>query len=62
MSDKGIDIYRKILKENVYTCMEWSRQSYEEVMNMPVQKLMDYLTWKTNLEESKRKMLEEQNI
>jgi len=39
--------------------MEWSKQSYEEVVNMPVQRLNDYLNWKHNLEEEKRKLMEE---
>lgn len=60
-NDKDISDYRKILKENVFTCMEWSHQSYEQIMLMPIQKLSDYLTWKTNLEEEKRKMLESQS-
>jgi len=60
-NDEDVSTYRKILKENVFACMEWSHQSYEQVMMMPAQKLSDYLKWKTNLEEEKRKMLENQS-
>ena len=41
----GID-YRKSLDSNVYACMELSKQSYNDVMNMPVKKMYDYLKWK----------------
>jgi len=37
-----------------------SRQSYSDVMKMPIKKLKDYIAWKTNLEEEKKKMMEEQ--
>lgn len=40
--------------------MEMSKQSYNEVSSMPVKKFYDYLKWKTDLEEDKRKMLLEE--
>ena len=40
--------------------MEMSKQSYVEVMNMPVKRLYDYLEWKVKLEEEKRKMMDEE--
>gem|GEM_PF-1316857 len=55
----GIDNYKKILNDNVFTGMELSGQSYNEIMGMPVKKLFDYLKWKNSLEDSKRKILEE---
>lgn len=55
----AIDSYKKVLNDNVFTCMELSHQSYNEVMAMPVKKLFDYLKWKNSLEDSKRKILEE---
>ena len=43
-------------------CMEMSKQSYPEIMNMPVTRFYNYLKWKTNLEDEKQKMvLEEVN-
>lgn len=39
--------------------MELSKQSYVDTVNMPVKKLYDYLKWKTELEESKQKEMEE---
>jgi len=39
--------------------MELSRQSYDQVMNMPVKKMYDYIKWKVDLEEKKQKNIEE---
>jgi hypothetical protein len=55
-----IAIYRKTLAENIYACMEMSGMSYSEVAAMPVKKLFDYLKWKSDLEEEKRKMMKEE--
>ena len=40
--------------------MEMSKQSYIEIMNMPVIKFYNYLKWKSNLEEEKQKMINEE--
>ena len=40
--------------------MEMSKQSYQEITLMPVKKFYDYLKWKTDLEEEKRKMILEE--
>jgi len=43
--------------------MEMSKQSYNEIMLMPVKRFSNYMRWKTNLEDEKQKMiLEEVNI
>jgi hypothetical protein len=42
--------------------MEMSKQSYESVMAMPVKKFYNYLKWKSDLEEEKKKMLAEEII
>jgi hypothetical protein len=39
--------------------MEMSKQSYEDVMNMPVQRFYEYLDWKIKFEESKIKEIKE---
>ncbi len=39
--------------------MEMSKQSYEEIINMPIKRMYDYLEWKNKLEEEKRKLLTE---
>jgi len=52
--------YKRELTENIFSCMEMSKQSYVEVVNMPVKKFYDYLSWKIKLEEEKRKIMEEE--
>lgn len=58
-SDNRINRYRSELEQNVYACMEMSKQSYSEVMMMPVQRFYNYLKWKSDLEEEKKKMMAE---
>jgi len=40
--------------------MEMSRQSYNDVVSMPVKRFYNYLKWKTDLEEEKQKLMEEE--
>jgi hypothetical protein len=42
--------------------MELSGQSYPDVMEMPVKRLQNYLKWKGELEEEKRKMITEEAL
>ena len=42
--------------------MEMSKQSYSGVIEMPVQRFYNYLKWKSDLEEEKKKMLAEEII
>jgi len=39
--------------------MEFSKQSWIDIMQMPVKKLYDYLKWKTKFEEEKLKAIKE---
>jgi hypothetical protein len=39
--------------------MEMSKQSYGDVMSMPVTRFQDYMKWKSDLEDEKQKMLVE---
>jgi len=57
--DKFHDEYIKSLRDNIYTCMEFSRQSYGEVIAMPIKRFYDYLKWKVDLEDKKRAEMEE---
>ncbi len=52
--------YRKSLEENIFSCMEMSKQSWHEVISMPVLKFTNYLKWKEKLEKEKKEKLEEQ--
>ena len=54
---ESINNYRDILEKNVFSCMEMSKQSYDETMSMPVKRFYNYLKWKTDLEEEKQKMI-----
>lgn len=40
--------------------MEMSKQPWAMIMIMPVKKLQDYLKWKAEYEEEKRKKIEEE--
>jgi len=52
--------YRQILHDNVFSCMEMSKQSWIDTMMMPVKTFSDYLKWKSTLEEEKKKLMEEE--
>jgi hypothetical protein len=39
--------------------MEMSKQSYIDIMSMPVSRFQSYLKWKTNLEDEKQKQMAE---
>ena len=41
-------------------CMEMSKQSYIETTMMPVKRFQDYLKWKSDLEEERKKMIQEE--
>ncbi len=40
--------------------MEMSKQGYQDVVAMPIKRFYNYLKWKTDLEEDKKKMIEDQ--
>jgi len=42
--------------------MEMSKQSYNDIIEMPVQRFYAYLKWKSDLEEEKKKMVAEEII
>jgi hypothetical protein len=42
--------------------MEMSKQSYPSVVGMPVQRFYNYLKWKNDLEEEKKKLMSEEVI
>lgn len=55
-----VDKFRKRIEEDIYTCMEFSGQSYPDVASMPAQRLYNYLKWKVKYENKKKEMMEEQ--
>jgi hypothetical protein len=40
--------------------MEMSKQSYDQVIQMPVKRFYSYLKWKSDLEEEKKKLVVEE--
>jgi hypothetical protein len=40
--------------------MEMSKQSYADIMLMPVKRFQDYMKWKNDLEDEKQKMILEE--
>jgi len=46
---------------DIYACIEMSKQSYFDIMMMPYKRFLDYLKWKSDLEEEKQKKFEEQS-
>jgi len=49
-----------MLESNIFACMEMSRQSYQNVTDMPIKRFYNYLKWKTDLEEDKKKTIDEE--
>ena len=60
MRPDSIEQYRKAIAADIYTCMELSKQSFIDVVQMPVQKFYDYMKWKTDLEEEKQRRIDEE--
>ena len=60
MQPSKIEEYTKSLAVDIFTCMELSKQSYVDVVNMPLKKFYDYMRWKTKLEEEKQKRIDEE--
>jgi len=60
MQPDDIEQYRKALAAEIFACMELSRQSYTDIVVMPVKRFHDYLKWKTDLEEEKQKRIDEE--
>lgn len=44
----------------MFACMELSRSAYIFVSEMPIKRFYNYLKWKTDLEEDKKKMVNEE--
>jgi len=42
--------------------MEMSKQSYIETIMMPVKRFQDYLKWKSDLEDERKKMIQEETL
>ena len=49
-----------MLEDNIFVCMELGKQPYSTVIEMPIQRMNKYLKWKSDLEEEKKSMMEEE--
>lgn len=54
-----IDKYQKNIDENVRSLMEMMNVAWDTIMYMPYKFFMDTLKWKVDLEEEKKKRMEE---
>jgi len=48
------------MDENIFSCMELTKQPYESIMLMPINRFQNFLKWKSNLEEEKQKAMTEE--
>jgi len=60
MDYDGITKYREIMDENIFSCMELTKQNYESIMVMPIKRFNDFLKWKLKLEEDKENLMKEE--
>lgn len=51
--------YRKTLEENIFNCIELTKQGYLETIMMPVNRFYNFLKWKAELEREKQKIINE---
>ena len=55
------DTFLETQNELIFAAMEAGNQQYESIVKMPVQKLNDYLKWKTKLNKEREAKLNESN-
>lgn len=60
MDSEVISKYRKVMNENIFSCIELTRSPYGDIMLMPINRFYDFLKWKSKLEEEKQKQMEEE--
>jgi hypothetical protein len=54
-NEKAQDKYTKTLEENIFLTMELGKQQYSSIIEMPVKRLENYLTWKIKFDEDTAK-------
>jgi len=59
--DETVPYVKKVIMNDIFACMELSKQSYIDVANMPYKRLEDYLKWKAELEDEKQKKFAEES-
>jgi hypothetical protein len=48
------------LEEDIFLCMEYSKQGYLDTMNMPIGRFRNYLKWKIKLEDKKKELMQDE--
>jgi hypothetical protein len=46
LNEDKIKAWKRDFQSNVFYTMELSKQSYSEIMNLPVKRFHDYVDWK----------------
>ena len=60
MDSEVITQYRKVMDENIFSCIELTHSPYSDIMMMPINRFHNFLKWKSKLEEEEQKQMEEE--
>jgi len=58
-SYEKISEYKDDLQKTIFACIELSKQQYDVIMNMPVKRFYDLMKWKSDLEDEKKRQINE---
>ena len=51
--------YKDDLQKTVFACIELTKQQYNVIMDMPVKRFYDLMKWKSDLEDEKKRQVDE---
>ena len=57
-NEKIQDKFRKEFKEKIFLAMQLSKQSYIDILKMPIHTIAEYISWKNKLDEEINKELQ----
>jgi hypothetical protein len=57
-NEESVERFRIQIQENIFLAMETSKQSYLDILNMPVDRLKKYFQWKQKFDEEVAKQRE----
>ena len=60
MDYNAVTQYKNVMNENIFSCMEMTKQSYIDIMSMPIKRFNDFIKWKAKLEEDKQKAMDDE--
>ena len=52
-NEKSIESYLKDTRDNIFLAMELSKMSYDDIIDMPVDELTQYINWKIKFDKDK---------